>query len=98
MSSRFGLKPAEVEQLREVFYQYPAVERVIVYGSRAKGTHRRGSDIDITIVGEVDWYTLNQLSERLDDLLLPYQIDLSVLNHIDNPELKAHIERVGQPL
>lgn len=98
MTPRFGLATSELEQLRRVFARYPDIEQVIVYGSRAKGTHRPGSDIDLTLVGDLDWQTFHELEIELDDLLLPYQIDLSLLSQIDNPDLKAHIERIGQTL
>lgn len=98
MSAPFGLPQDDLNKLREVFDRYPGVRQVIVYGSRAKGNFRPGSDIDLAIVGDLDWQAFNQLSNELDDLLLPYQIDLSLHAHIENAELKAHIERVGQEL
>jgi uncharacterized protein len=48
----FGLKDRVIQQFGEVFSQYPEIESVVIYGSRAKGNHREGSDIDITIMGE----------------------------------------------
>ena len=69
---------------------------MILYGSRAKGTQRKGSDIDMTIVGEsLDTTALLRIETELDDLLLPYSIDLSLFHHVENAELIAHIERVG---
>ncbi|TVQ75046.1 MAG: nucleotidyltransferase domain-containing protein [Chromatiaceae bacterium] len=97
-AGRFGLTEDDLEKLYNVFERHPQVREVIIYGSRAKGTHRPGSDIDLTIVGDVDWQAFNQLELDLDDLLLPYKIDLSLHEHIDHADLKAHIERVGQTL
>ena len=94
--SRFGLKASVLDRIRSVFSTCPEIERVILYGSRAKGNYRNSSDIDLTIVG--DQVTDGQFSSLqlvLDDLLLPYTIDLSLLRHIDNPDLLAHINRVG---
>ena len=96
MTTRFGLSEDDISRLCQVFERYPRVEQVLVYGSRAKGTHRPGSDIDLTVKGELDWQVFNQLTIELDDLLLPYQIDLSIYQHIENDELKAHIQRHGQ--
>ncbi len=93
---RFGLKEITLARIKGVFSGYPEIEQVILYGSRAKGNYRNGSDIDLTIVG--DQVTAEQLSRvrlALDDLLLPYTIDLSLMRQIDNPDLVAHIERVG---
>ena len=97
MSLQYGLKKETLEKIREVFARYGQVEEVIIYGSRAKGNYRPGSDIDQTLKGrEIDLKTLNRISLDLDDLLLPYTFDLSVFSHISNPEFLDHIERVGQ--
>lgn len=96
MAARFGLCEEDIEELRAVFERYPQVRQVIIYGSRAKGNYRRGSDIDLTIMGNLDWQTFNQLESDIEALLLPYQVDLSLYEHIDNAELKAHIDRLGQ--
>ena len=68
----------------------------ILYGSRAKGDFQPGSDIDLTLKGEV--LTLKDIAEiktTLDDLLLPYLFDISIFEHIDNPDLLEHIQRAG---
>ncbi|MEN8134936.1 MAG: nucleotidyltransferase domain-containing protein [Thermodesulfobacteriota bacterium] len=97
MSLQYGLKKETLKKIREVFGRYGQVEEVIIYGSRAKGNYRPGSDIDLTLKGrELDLKTLNRISLDLDDLLLPYTFDLSVFSHISNPEFLDHIERVGQ--
>lgn len=96
MATRFGLSEDDIARLWGVFERYPKIDQVLLYGSRAKGNYRPGSDIDLTLMGEIDWPTFNQLTTELDDLLLPYQIDLSIYQHIDNDELKAHIQRHGQ--
>jgi predicted nucleotidyltransferase len=95
-SLRFGLKESTIARINGVFATCPEVERVILYGSRAKGNFRQSSDIDLTLEG--DAITAEQFSRialELDDLLLPYTIDLSLKRQIDNPDLLAHIERVG---
>ncbi len=85
------------EKIRAVFLRYPQIDEVILYGSRAKGTHRPGSDIDISLKGnQLDLKILNKVSNDLDDLLLPYYFDLSILSQIENRELLEHIERVGK--
>lgn len=93
---KFGLKPSMVMQMNEVFACFPEVGQVILYGSRAKGSFKRGSDIDLCLIGdELTTPTLLKIDTALDDLLLPYKIDLSIRHHIDNIELLSHIERVG---
>jgi predicted nucleotidyltransferase len=91
-----GLKPNTTAKINAVFARYPQIERVTLYGSRAKGNYRPGSDIDLTISSET--MTLSQLlklENALDDLLLPYKIDLSLRHLITNTNLLADIDRVG---
>jgi predicted nucleotidyltransferase len=91
----FGLPEKDISAMQQCFTKYPSIEEVIIYGSRAKGNFRNGSDIDLTITGNTDFSELLRLENELDDLLLPYKIDLSLKTTINNPELLEHIERVG---
>jgi len=91
-----GLSEVDREKINTVMRQHNEIQQVILYGSRAKGNFLKGSDIDITILGELTWNDLNQIETELDDLLLPYQIDLSLFKNIDNEALIEHIERIGK--
>ncbi|ACM21633.1 nucleotidyltransferase [Geotalea daltonii FRC-32] len=94
---RFGLKESTIEKINGVFTSCPQIEKVILYGSRAKGNYRHGSDIDLTIIGnELTHPQMLRLANELDDLLLPYKIDLSLFHKITNPNLVEHIRRVGK--
>ena len=94
---RYGLTEDAIARIKAVFAACPEIERVVLYGSRAKGTQRNGSDIDLTIEGEaMSPSQLLRIENALDDLLLPYKMDISLLHWIDNPDLLAHIRRVGQ--
>jgi uncharacterized protein len=95
----FGLSPRALVLLRGLFAAYPEVRRAIVYGSRAKGNYRNGSDIDITLDAPgMDSARFSHLCIAADDLMLPWMIDLSLLSQISNPALLEHIARVGKPL
>ena len=94
----FGLSENTVLKINHVLQQYPAVERAVIYGSRAKGNFKSSSDIDITLKGELDLKILSDISLKLDDLLLPYKLDLSIYNHIANAGLLDHIDRAGRVL
>lgn len=98
MSEQFGLASSDIELLRSVFERFPEVTQVLVYGSRVKGNFRASSDIDMTILDNVDWTLFNRIETELDDLMLPYQIDLSIFSHIENDALIDHIQRVGKPI
>ncbi|HEX2869409.1 MAG TPA: nucleotidyltransferase domain-containing protein [Ignavibacteriales bacterium] len=93
---KFGLDENTIEQIKAVFVSFPEIEEAVLYGSRAKGNFKNGSDIDLTLKGEnISYSTLNNISLSLDDLMLPYMIDLSIYKQIDNPDLIDHITRVG---
>ena len=93
---KYGLPEHTVAQIRAVLAQYPEVERAVLYGSRAKGNYKPGSDIDLTLHGaDLTSQRCATIAEALDDLLLPYTIDLSVFSELKHPELEAHIQRVG---
>jgi predicted nucleotidyltransferase len=94
--ARFGLQQTTIDKINRIFSTRPHIEAVTIYGSRAKGTFRNGSDIDLTIEGDtVTLSELLKLENELDDLLLPYKIDISLLHQIDDPELLDHIRRAG---
>ena len=94
---KFGLPDDTIEKINAVFAKYPAVEKVIIYGSRAKGNYKNGSDIDLTMQGETNLgEERNKIFSDLDDLLTPYSFDLSVFSQIENPDLIDHINRVGK--
>lgn len=94
---RFGLKEKSIEQIIECLRTFPEITEAIIYGSRAKGNYKIDSDIDLTIKGpELSLSIQFKLANKLDDLLLPYQFDLSVYHQINNPDLIEHIKRVGQ--
>lgn len=93
---KHGLDDHTVAQICAVFARFPEVEQAVLYGSRAKGNYKPGSDIDLTLVGAALTSTLcATIAEALDDLLLPYGLDLSVFADLHHPDLQAHIERVG---
>jgi predicted nucleotidyltransferase len=91
----YGLPDSAIEKINNIFSAHGTVEKTILYGSRAKGTHKNGSDIDLTLLGGIVFQELLRIETELDDLRLPWMIDLSIYEHIDNPALIEHIQRVG---
>ena len=91
-----GLSEGTVHRIVEVLGHFPEVEKAVLFGSRAKGTHRRGSDIDLALVGAaLDWLTIGRIYDALDDLLLPYRFSLIQFDRSTDPDVAAHISRVG---
>ncbi len=93
----FGLSDATLSTVRAILAANPNVESAIVYGSRAKGNYKTGSDIDLTLIGvDLDFHTLGSIAGDLYDSDIPYKVDLSILASIQNPNLVEHIQRVGK--
>ena len=91
-----GLSDATVRKIQQVLAGFPEVEKAVLYGSRAKGNYKPGSDIDLTLFGEeLDERVMSRLYWALDDLLLPYEMDLSNFTDLQHPALIDHIRRVG---
>lgn len=94
---KYGLSEATIQKIHAVFARYPQVAKAVLYGSRAKGTYKNGSDIDLTLSGGSDLTldVLYRISNELDELLLPYTIDLSIFYDISDSDVIEHIRRVG---
>ena len=96
MIQQFGLKEATIQKMCGVFAAHPQVDEAVLYGSRARGNFRNGSDIDLTLLGpDLDMTVLYRLLQEIDDLMMPYTVDLSIFDHIRDPDLVEHIQRVG---
>lgn len=94
-----GLPEHVIHKILGILADYPAIEQVILYGSRAKGNYRSGSDIDLCLQAPTLQFSQQlEIENRLDDLLLPWKIDLTLQHNIENPALQEHIERAGVPL
>ena len=93
----YGLPTETIENIQAVLDKYEQVQEAIIYGSRAKGTARQGSDIDLALIGdEINLNILNKISRDLEELPIPYIVDLSIYNRIHDRDLIEHIERVGK--
>lgn len=97
MTHRFGLSEITIGKICSVLARHPEIEQAILYGSRAKGNYTTGSDIDLTLRGDADLTqdVLYSVIHELDDLLLPYTIDLSLFSTLHDPDFIEHIQRVG---
>lgn len=99
MNTNHGLPTQTVGLITAVFAQYAPVEQVILYGSRARDTFKNGSDIDLCMVGEgIDDDVILKIASDLEDLPIPYTVDLSAFHLLDHAKLREHIERVGVTL
>lgn len=95
---KFGLSSTALTKIRAVFKKFTAISEVIIYGSRAKGNYREGSDIDISLNGKLTFEELLQVEKQLDNQLLPYTFDISIYSTLSNKDLISHIDRYGKTL
>jgi predicted nucleotidyltransferase len=95
--NQFGIANRSYLLLQETFSKYPEVEQVVLFGSRAKGNFKKGSDIDLTIKGKkATLKTAVMISVIINERLpIPYHVDVIDYASLNHPELKEHIDRVG---
>ena len=92
----FGLSETDLTIIREVLSSYSDVKIALIFGSRAKGTYKSASDIDIALKGTLKPDTTDEISAYLNnETPLPYFFDVLNYNTLTNPDLKKHIDRVG---
>jgi len=93
-----GLSPYTAGLISAVFKKYSDIKRVHLFGSRAIGTYRDNSDIDLVIFDDIDEALLAKITGDLDELSLPYLFDVKVYGQIDNQSLREHIDRFSIPI
>ena len=94
---KFGLSDTVIQELHNVFRRYANIEKVLIFGSRSKGTYHVGSDIDLAIIGkDIDYAQLLNVQCDIEDLELLYSIDLLDYQKKKGTPIGDHIDRVGQ--
>ena len=96
----FGFTPRQLEIIEQVITSFQEIEKAIIFGSRAKGNYKPGSDVDIALMGNaVTSDTAGKLADQLnEETPLPFYFDVLDFRSIENVKLKEHIERAGQLL
>lgn len=92
-----GLSELDIEYIVGVIAKFREIKKAVVFGSRAKGNYKAGSDVDIAIYGDdITFDTISSLHSLLEDESpLPYLFDIVDYTHLDHKELREHIDRVG---
>jgi type I restriction enzyme S subunit len=83
-------------KIHAILRRYHEIEKAVIYGSRAKGNYREGSDIDLTLFGNINTKTIADVLDALDESFLPYTFDISAYDSLKNDKLREHIDRVGK--
>lgn len=94
----FGLQQQDLHEITSILSKFPAIDEALLFGSRAKGTFKKGSDIDIAIKGKgINYEIVAALSFLLnEESTSPYFFDIVHFDDISEKELLEHIKRVGQ--
>lgn len=93
----FGLKSSNIESICAILQSFPEIEEALIFGSRAKGNYRKGSDVDMALFGQnVVLDTAQKVAYQLnEETTMPYRFDVLSFADISNPDLRDHIRRVG---
>lgn len=95
---KFGLLDSDLVFLSNLFQKYTSIDEVIIFGSRAKGNYKNGSDVDLAIKSRsIEQVKINEIDNELNEnSILPYKFDIVHYEKIQTTELKDHIDRVGK--
>jgi len=92
----YGIDESKIEEIINIFRKFPQIEKAILFGSRAKGNFKEGSDIDLALIGkDLNLLLLSRIDLLIDELNLPHTFDILIFDRIDNPDLHEHIRKVG---
>jgi uncharacterized protein len=92
-----GLRQPDLDIVLSVLSEFPNIKEAVIFGSRAKGNFRNGSDVDIALKGEnINLEIVTNISYRLnEETILPYKFDVLDYQNINNSKLTEHINRKG---
>jgi len=95
-----GLSSTDIKHITTAITQFPEIENAVIFGSRAKGTYKKASDVDLAVKGHaVSDETIKRLSFLLNqELPLPYFFDVVHYESLENQRLVEHIDRIGKSL
>lgn len=93
---KFGLSDKTIKVITDLFKKYTQINKVIIFGSRARGNFKNSSDIDMAICGEnIDFKFIRHISAELDELPTPYSFDVLNYSDVENNEIKTNIDKDG---
>jgi len=94
---KHGLSQETKEEVHKILKKYPQVKQAILYGSRARGDYKKGSDVDLTLIGGDDLTRdiLYRIMDEHEDSYLPYTFDLSILHKINDADFLGRIQKEG---
>lgn len=96
----FGLIERDVQYIQLALEKFDEIDEAIVFGSRAMGNYKKGSDVDLAIKGkEITRKTILRLNDLLnEEYPLPYFFDVIHYDMVTNEKLKEHIDIEGKAI
>jgi predicted nucleotidyltransferase len=93
----FGLRSSDIDLIVEILRRHPDIEEAIIFGSRAIGNYKPGSDVDIALKGNLNSEISNDVSVELNERVpLPYKFDVVAYATLSHMPLIEHIDRYGK--
>ncbi len=91
---KFGLKERELDEIKVLYYLFPEIDGIVIFGSRARGDYSRVSDIDIAIKGDVD-KIMYKIRDYFEESSIIYTVDVVNYISISNQDFKENIDSEG---
>jgi len=93
---KYGLPGTDIDNVISILQRNPKVNKIVLFGSRAKGSFTNGSDVDIALMGqELSLNDILDVSIEIEKLSLPYKFDIIIYERVKEKALTEHINRVG---
>lgn len=94
----YGITDKTYQMLLDTFSKFPEIKEVLIFGSRAKGNYKNGSDIDLAVKGgEVGPCLIFRLKSLFNSRLsIPYKVDVVGYDYLEHQGLKEHVDRIGR--
>lgn len=96
----FGLIEQDIHYIKEALGSLEEVEKAVIFGSRAMGNYKKGSDVDVALIGSgITSETVFRINDQLnEEYPLPYFFDVVAFNELQNEKLKEHIINEGKEI
>jgi uncharacterized protein len=97
VNNPFGITDNSYSLILKTIAKFPEIEKAVIFGSRAMGNYKKGSDIDLAVFGQnIDLDRISGLQSILNQRLpIPYHVDMVHFDTVENKELQDHINDVG---
>lgn len=97
--NKYGFAEHDWQETLAVFKKYPEIEKVVLFGSRAKNTFKPMSDVDIVLFGDkIDYSFIARIKSEFEESKIPYFFDILDYKKITSDDLKKHVQIHGRTI